>query len=520
MDFSWNVPHPADAASPTSPPSPASSWHSPTKPPPAWADGRTGRLRCRALLLTVAYPVALCGVLSGAACCASSTFPASAGPFAMAAAALLAIGCLLLSPNLAFSRTCLYAGLLAGALGTHFLGGAPAAGCLTWAVLAPLAPGLGGAGPAEQWAGLALAVAGLVLVCVAEFTFPPPDLPHSPVWPPLFQLLNVAMPAVVLFSTVRAASGPHRLAEARCPIAPCDPEHRVLAPDKLGCAAEMDSPTSMPALQSPLEPQPHLAEASAEMLPEEPDTPEPWLEARCRSFTTRTRSAGRLRGGDPDSGSETLQPQLSFRFAAQPSFALDGGPQWRPGTLLYGRLLALADATRQVPDPGELDRIHAAGTLFSEAVVAAARETQAHVHRLSHDVCLLSWNLTEPCRHHADHACQAAVAIRKRLQAAPPDDDAAPPALSIGVWAGQLVSGVLPGPNGAALSSVVGLGVEAAVALQRFAAASGRAIVANAEANQHAAQTRKWRLLPVDVVCLRPWASLQEAQQPVRESGA
>lgn len=51
-------------------------------------------------------------------------------------------------------------------------------------------------------------------------------------------------------------------------------------------------------------------------------------------------------------------------------------------------------------------------TLFSEAVVAAARETQAHVHLLSHDVCLLSWNLTEPCRHHANHACQAAVADR------------------------------------------------------------------------------------------------------------
>jgi len=175
-------------------------------------------------------------------------------------------------------------------------------------------------------------------------------------------------------------------------------------------------------------------------------------------------------------------------------------PQVRKrGTLLFIRLHRLEDCADDATDAECVATVAHTAALFVEAVLTAVKPTKGVVHSMHHNECLVTWNYFTPCGMHAQNACMAAVAIRKMLAQLQTASPRLPLAASMGIWTGPIICGSV-GTKDYKAPSMVGPGVSRVVRLQRYAAASGRSIVANAEVHRGISSAPRSRLLLVDIV--------------------
>jgi len=169
------------------------------------------------------------------------------------------------------------------------------------------------------------------------------------------------------------------------------------------------------------------------------------------------------------------------------------------GTLLYIRLHRLEDFADDTADPDCLGNVARAAALFAETVLTAVKQTKGVVYTMHHNECLVTWNFFTGCSMHAQNACHVALAIRKVLAQLQATSPRLPLSASMGVWGGSIICGSV-GTQDYKAPSLVGHGVSRVVRLQRYAAASGRCIVANAEVQRGIALAPRSRLLPIDII--------------------
>jgi hypothetical protein len=198
--------------------------------------------------------------------------------------------------------------------------------------------------------------------------------------------------------------------------------------------------------------------------------------------------------------------ETRLRPSAKPLGSLEVPQSRKQGTLLYVKLHGLESYADNSGDPQCVANVARTSNIFVEAVLAAVNQMGGLVHNMQHGACTVTWNFFAAESMHAQNACLAAVRIRDTLvqhQAAYPHLPLAP---SMGIWAGRLICGSV-GNKDYKAPSMLGPGLSHAVKLQRYAADSGRAIVANAEVHKDIAAAPRSRLLPIDIVqfqCARP----------------
>ena len=177
------------------------------------------------------------------------------------------------------------------------------------------------------------------------------------------------------------------------------------------------------------------------------------------------------------------------------------------GTLMYIRVNEFERLVN--PHDGGAAALPEISGIFAQVVVHFVGENKGVIHSLGHDRCMVSWNLLPRCHLHVAAALSTALEIReeygRKVRAFSPA--AGPLArLSIGVWTGPLHCSCV-GTQDFKTFAFSGRGCTAVVALQQYAAAFGRCIVANARAFALAASAPQHRLLPVDVLATAPDAA-------------
>eukprot|EP00668_Euglena_longa_P006262 GGOE01007434.1.p1 GENE.GGOE01007434.1~~GGOE01007434.1.p1 ORF type:complete len:462 (-),score=118.13 GGOE01007434.1:986-2371(-) len=178
-------------------------------------------------------------------------------------------------------------------------------------------------------------------------------------------------------------------------------------------------------------------------------------------------------------------------------------PQQRKrGTLLYVRLHCLEQWAEGRTDAESLFTVGRISTMFLEAVLPAVQASKGIVQHMQHHACLASWNIFSSCSMHAQNACHAAVQIRNAVQLLQLNHPGAPFDVSIGLWTGTMVSGSV-GTKDSKASSMLGAGMRRVVDLQRYAAATQRGAITNAELQKVIAAAPRSRLLAVDVLALQ-----------------
>eukprot|EP00667_Euglena_gracilis_P004301 EG_transcript_4323 len=448
-------------------------------------------------MMAVVVPAVLAayGLAYGAAALALGHASASVPPFGLSGAALLVELCHLSRRSMRCVSLLLGLTLVAFPLAAAWLAAEWHASCVVWALWAPqLLLHLGT--PARQawlWLLLALAALGGTVALRAtlgglEGTPDDPDPTAALLFNTLTLALHGATSLFVATLTVPPKAEPPP-SPAGVPPTSSSLAHALFRPEpRLGsprshCSSPRSKAGGLDA----------LGELSVR-FPNGVGTME---------FVTPTDGVAAAPEDPPHNGSGVLR----FSFAtAVPA----GDCQVRCGSLLYIRLPRLEAAVGLLAD-NALHGVQRASTAFVAAVLAAAKHTGSTLHHLAQDECLMSWNFGPPCRLHVQSACEAAVMLRNSLNSS---SDAGPEPLgpvSMGLYSGFCASTAIAHEDGL-VPSVLGPGVGRARALQRYAAATGRAIVVNAEAQRRAAGMFRWRFVPVDVVATKPCAALEQLE--------
>ena len=165
------------------------------------------------------------------------------------------------------------------------------------------------------------------------------------------------------------------------------------------------------------------------------------------------------------------------------------------GTLLRARISITKESLRSVSG----DVVQRVANALARVVQDAARETKGLLQTMTHDHCLILWNVDSKCATHVLQGLTAAVMIRNRFTQHCTDEGEEGFAISIGLWSGAFVSGTLS--LGDMTSHVcLGQGPDQALALQEYAAMFGRHIMCNNRVFDATKLAPKHRLVPVDVL--------------------
>ena len=172
------------------------------------------------------------------------------------------------------------------------------------------------------------------------------------------------------------------------------------------------------------------------------------------------------------------------------------GPQ--TGTMLSVRITQMDEIAASLGSVS-YDMVQRAADSFARLSAHAARETKGMLQTVIHDHCLILWNVLPKCAQHVVHGLMAALMIRKAFKEMCTEEQLQGLTVSMGLWSGTFVCGTLS--LGDMMShACLGQGCERAVALQQYAAMSGRGIICNSLVFDSTKAAPKHRLLPVDVL--------------------